>query len=331
MSAKEKPTVVIVVPCYNEEEVLPETSKRLKAVMDGMKERQLVKDNSCILFVNDGSRDKTWEIIAQLHDREPDTFSGITFAANRGHQNAVMAGLMEARHFADAAISIDADLQDDVEVISQMVEKYLEGAEIVYGVRKERKTDTFFKRTTAHAFYELMNAMGVKTVYDHADYRLMGADALDALSEYPETNLFLRGIVPMLGYTTDTVLYDRAERFAGESKYPLFKMINFAIDGITSCSDTPIRLVALAGMALGGVGAIWGLIALIMAIFGHGVSGTTAVIIVMMILVAILLCAMGIVGTYVGKIYMQVKGRPRYRIAARLYPEEFKEKQGDYR
>lgn len=314
------PVIVIVVPCYNEQEVLRETAKRLQQVLQRMCEARQIAEQSSILFVNDGSRDATWEIIAELHAKSPATCTGISFAANRGHQNAVMAGLMEVRGRCDAAISIDADLQDDVEVIPEMVAQYVQGAEIVYGVRKKRDTDTFFKRATARGFYSMMRAMGVKMMYDHADYRLMGSLALDALSEYGETNLFLRGLVPMLGYTTATVHYDRNERFAGESKYPLKKMLLFALDGITSCSDMPIRIVGVSGLLLFACGGLWGLIALWMAAFGRAVSGTTAIIIVMILMTGLLLCALGIVGTYVGKTYIQVKHRPRYRVAERLMP-----------
>lgn len=318
MPRVQKPNVVIVVPCYNEQEVLHETAKRLKEVLEGMRKSGLIAPESAILFVNDGSRDTTWQIIEELHEQDPISFTGISFAANRGHQNAVMAGLMEVKDCCDATISIDADLQDDVQVIPEMVEKYVGGAEIVYGVRKARDTDTFFKRTTARSFYTLMKMMGVKTVYDHADYRLLGSLALDALSEYKETSLFLRGLVPMLGYTTDTVYYDRAERFAGESKYPLAKMLAFAVDGITSCSDMPIRLIGTVGGLLSGLGGLWGLIALIMLLCGHAVSGATAVIIVMLLLAGLVLLAMGILGTYIGKTYIQSKWRPRYRVAHRL-------------
>lgn len=320
MLQNDTPVIVIVVPCYNEQEVLRETAKRLHHVLQRMREARQIAEQSCILFVNDGSRDATWEIIAELHAKDPSTFTGISFAANRGHQNAVMAGLMEVCGRCDATISIDADLQDDVEVIPEMVAQYVQGAEIVYGVRKKRDTDTFFKRFTARGFYTMMRAMGVKLVYDHADYRLIGSLALDALSEYGETNLFLRGLVPMLGYTTATVHYDRNERFAGESKYPLKKMLLLALDGITSCSDMPIRVVGVSGMLLSACGILWGLAALLMAAFGRAVHGTTAIIIVMILMTGLLLCALGIVGTYVGKTYIQVKHRPRYRVAERLMP-----------
>jgi len=320
LTQSNKPNIIVVVPCFNEEEVLRETAKRLGSVLDRLRAAEEIAPESSILFVNDGSRDATWDIVTELHASNPSTFTGISFAANRGHQNAVMAGLIEARGRCDATISIDADLQDDVEVIADMVRAYRQGAEIVYGVRNSRATDTFFKRTTARGFYTLMRLMGVNTVFDHADYRLLGSQALDALSEYTETNLFLRGLVPMLGYQTAVVRYDRSERFAGESKYPLKKMLLFAIDGITSCSDMPIRLVGGAGMAIAAAGGIWGLIALLLALFGRGPGGTTAVIIVLLLMTGLVLCALGIVGTYVGKTYIQAKRRPRYRIAHKLLP-----------
>lgn len=313
------PSLVIVVPCYNEEEVLPETAKRLKDVLVGMKAGGKVSSSSTILFVNDGSRDHTWRDIKALHQQDRESFSGISFAANRGHQYAVMAGLMTAMEMnADATISIDADLQDDVTVIEEMVDKYRAGAEIVYGVRKKRTTDTFFKRVSARAYYALLRLMGVHTITDHADYRLLGREALEALSEYEEAHLFLRGLVPLLGYTTEYAYYDRAPRFAGISKYPLGKMMALAIDGITSMSDVPIRLVAVMGMLLAFGGGLWGLIAVILAIAGRAVAGTTAVIIVMLLCFGLVLLALGIVGTYVGKTYIQSKHRPRYRIAERL-------------
>ncbi|MDR3051393.1 MAG: glycosyltransferase family 2 protein [Oscillospiraceae bacterium] len=317
MPERQPPKLIIVVPCYNEEEVLRETAARLGAVLQAMARDALVAPQSCVLFVDDGSRDATWAVVEALHAQDA-VFTGISFAANRGHQNAVMAGLMEARGRCDAAISIDADLQDDVNAIPQMVRAYLAGAQIVYGVRKARDTDTFFKRFTARGFYTLMRLMGVKTVYDHADYRLLGAEALDALSEYQEANLFLRGLVPMLGYQTATVYYDRAKRFAGESKYPLRKMLHFAVDGITSCSDVPIRLIGAAGMALCAAAALWGLVAIVLAIVGRPVGAAAAVIIVLLLLTGLVLCALGILGTYIGKTYIQVKRRPRYRVARRL-------------
>ena len=321
MTQAQQPKIVVIVPCYNEEPVLHETASRLGAVLARMRAEGLVDEASSILFVDDGSRDATWRIVGELHAQAPATYTGISFAANRGHQNAVMAGLMEATGHCDAAISIDADLQDDVEAIPEMVRAYLQGAQVVYGVRNARDTDTFFKRTTAHAFYALMRALGVKTIHDHADYRLLGSEALEALSEYGETHLFLRGLAPMLGYQTAIVKYDRSERFAGESKYPLRKMIHLAVDGITSCSDAPIRMIGWGGATLLGAGALWLLIALLMALFGHPVAGSTAVIIALTLATGLVLTALGIVGVYVGKTHLQVKQRPRYRVAHRLFPD----------
>ena len=240
-------TVWLVIPCYNEQEVLPETSRQLKIIMHDLIEKGKISSKSRIAFVNDGSKDMTWNIISQLHE-EDSLFTGINLAHNRGHQNALLAGLMTARKYADAAISLDADLQDDVGAIEQFIDKFNEGKDIVYGVRSTRATDTRFKRGTAHAFYKIMKFMGADTLEDHADYRLMSKRALDGLSEYKEVNLFLRGIVPMIGYETDVVYYERHERFAGESKYPLKKMISFAVDGITSCSVKPIRMITALGM-----------------------------------------------------------------------------------
>ena len=242
-------TIWLVIPCYNEKEVLPETSKQLKEIMEGLMEKGKISRESKVALVNDGSKDTTWNIISQLHDENP-LFVGINLAHNRGHQNALFAGLMTAKEYADAAISLDADLQDDVGAIEQFIDKFLEGKDIVYGVRSTRETDTRFKRGTAHAFYKVMNAMGADTLEDHADYRLMSKRALEALSEYEEVNLFLRGIVPMIGFETDVVYYKRYERFAGESKYPLKKMLAFAIEGITSFSIKPIRMITGLGFFL---------------------------------------------------------------------------------
>jgi len=239
--------VWLVIPCYNEQEVLPETSKQLRNIMHRLMEEGKISRQSRIAFVNDGSKDMTWNIISQLHE-EDKIFTGINLEHNRGHQNALLAGLMTAKDYADAAISLDADLQDDVGAIGQFIDKFLEGKDIVYGVRSTRATDTVFKRGTAHAFYKVMKFMGADTLEDHADYRLMSKRALEALSQVKEVNLFLRGIVPMIGYETDIVYYERHERFAGESKYPLKKMVSFAVDGITSCSVKPIRMITTIGM-----------------------------------------------------------------------------------
>ena len=235
-------TLYFVIPCYNEEEVLPETAKRLKEKVASLREKGKVSGLSRIVFVNDGSKDRTWEMICELHEQDP-VFSGICLSRNRGHQNALLAGLMTVRDYADFAVSMDADLQDDVDAVDEMIDKYYAGKDIVYGVRSARQTDTFFKRTTAHGFYSLMKGMGAETVADHADFRLMSARALDALSGFTEVNLFLRGIVPMLGFPTDVVYYERHERFAGESKYPLKKMLSFAVQGITSLSTKPLQMI----------------------------------------------------------------------------------------
>ena len=239
-------TVWLVIPCYNEKEVLPETSKQLKQIMQDLIKKEKISSESRVAFVNDGSKDTTWNIISQLHEEDP-IFVGINLAHNKGHQNALFAGLMTAKEYADAAISLDADLQDDVGAIEEFIDKFNEGKDIVYGVRSARTTDTKFKRGTAHAFYKLMKMMGADTIEDHADYRLMSKRALDALSEYEEVNLFLRGMVPMIGFETDVVYYQRHERFAGESKYPLGKMLSFAVEGITSFSTKPIRMITGLG------------------------------------------------------------------------------------
>ena len=246
------PVLFLVIPCYNEEEVLPETGRRLNKKYDALIASGAISPDSRVVFVNDGSRDRTWEIIRSLHEENP-RFSGVDLTRNRGHQNALLAGLMTVKDLCDAAISMDADLQDDINAIDEMVAKFKEGNDIVYGVRSSRETDTFFKRTTAQGFYKVMDHLGVKTVYNHADFRLMSRRALEGLSEYREVNLFLRGIVPLIGYKSTTVTYVRSERFAGESKYPLKKMLAFAFDGITSFSVKPIRMVTALGVAVIGV------------------------------------------------------------------------------
>ena len=239
----------MVVPCYNEQEVLPETSKRLKAKLNELIQKEKISASSKALFVNDGSKDHTWPIIGQLYQDDP-IFCGVNLSRNRGHQNALLAGLMTAKESADMVISMDADLQDDINVIDQMVDRYLDGCDIVYGVRSKRATDSFFKRFTAESFYRFMNAMGADIVFNHADYRLMSKRALEGLAEFKEVNLFLRGIVPMIGYKSDIVLYERSERFAGVSKYPLKKMFAFAMEGITSLSIKPIRLITKLGFTV---------------------------------------------------------------------------------
>ncbi len=306
-------TLYLVVPCYNEEEVLPETVKRLTEKLTHLIELEKISPDSRALFVNDGSKDETWEIIDYFCDTNP-LCVGLSLTRNRGHQNALLAGLMTAMEYADMTISLDADLQDDVNAIDEFVAKYYEGSDIVYGVRSTRETDTEFKRGTAHAFYKIMTFLGVETVYDHADYRLMSKRALKALSQYSEVNLFLRGIVPLIGFKTATVEYERSERFAGESKYPLKKMINFAVDGITSFSIKPIRFITGLGALIMGITVVVFLISLIVGIFGGGYSRFFPFDCLVGFMGSLQLIAVGVVGEYVGKNYMETKARPRYFI-----------------
>ncbi len=307
------PTVYFVIPCYNEQEVLEETVKRLTAKMDSMRERGLANEKSRILLVNDGSKDKTWEIITRLHG-ENRCVEGVKLAHNRGHQNALFCGLMTAMPLCDCAISLDADLQDDVDALDKFVEKFLEGCDVVYGVRNKRETDTWFKRTTAEGYYKVLHLLGVDVVFNHADYRLMSRRALEALSEYREVNLFLRGIVPLIGYKSDYVYYDRHERFAGESKYPLKKMIALALDGITSFSVKPLKLISNFGIIVSVLSVFGLLYALISYFAGVAVSGWTAIVCSIWLLGGLQMLCLGVVGGYVGKIYSEVKARPRYRV-----------------
>ena len=324
MSDKDLKTIWLVIPCYNEKEVLPETSKQLQDIMEGLVGKGKINKESRVAFVNDGSKDTTWEIIARLH-RENPLFVGINLAHNRGHQNALFAGLMTAKEYADAAISLDADLQDDVAAIEEFIDKFLEGKDIVYGVRSTRATDTRFKRGTAHAFYKLMNMMGADTLEDHADYRLMSRRALEALSEYGEVNLFLRGIVPSIGYETDVVYYQRHERFAGESKYPLKKMLSFAVEGITSFSIKPIRLITSLGIFLFSISVLLLIYFFVVWICGHTVAGWTTIVISVWGIGGLQLLALGVIGEYIGKTYLEVKHRPRYQIESVLYQKTEKE------
>lgn len=310
----------LVIPCYNEQEVLPETAGQLKNIMQSLIEKGKIDKKSRIAFVNDGSKDETWNIISKLHD-EDKIFTGINLAHNRGHQNALLAGLMTAKDYADAAISLDADLQDDVGVIEQFIDKFQNGKDIVYGVRSTRATDTVFKRGTAHAFYRLMKLMGADTLEDHADYRLMSRRAIEGLSGYKEVNLFLRGIVPMIGYETDVVYYERHERFAGESKYPLKKMLSFAIDGITSCSVKPIRMITGLGVFIFTLSILFLIYFLAVWMLGRVVPGWTTIAISLWGIGGLILLSLGIIGEYIGKIYMEVKERPRYLIERVLYKE----------
>lgn len=305
--------LMVVIPCYNEEEVLPETSRRLVDKMASLVKKGLITEDSRVLLVNDGSRDRTWEMICDLHKQNP-LFEGVKLSRNRGHQNALLAGLMTARNRCDISISMDADLQDDMDAMDRFIEKYNEGCEIVYGVRNKRETDTFFKRETALMFYRLMKALGVDITFNHADYRLMSNRALNALAQFDEVNLFLRGLAPLAGFQSDVVYYDRAERFAGESKYPLKKMLAFAIDGITSFSVKPLRLITTVGMVIFVLSLFMLLYALISWVSGHTVSGWTSTLASIWMIGGIQLLSLGVIGEYVGKIYNETKRRPRFII-----------------
>ena len=311
-------TLYIVVPCYKEQEVLPETSKRLKEKMLQLRAQGKISDKSRIMFVNDGSSDNTWPMIAELHEKEPEMFSGVNLSRNRGHQNALLAGLMTAVNYADMIVSMDADLQDDINAVDGMVDAYHEGFEVVYGVRSKRDTDTFFKRFTAEGFYKVMLALGVNIVYNHADYRLMSRRVVEGLAQFKEVNLFLRGIVPQIGYKWTTVTYERAERFAGESKYPLKKMLAFAADGITSFSVKPIRLVLTAGVVVFMVSLVMLLYALISKLMGSTTAGWTSLMGSIWLIGGIQLLSLGVIGEYIGKIYNETKARPRFIIESVL-------------
>lgn len=312
----------IVVPCYNEQEVLPITSKLFLEKIRSLAEKGKISDDSRVLFVNDGSKDKTWEIISQL-SREDEHYIGISQSRNRGHQNAVLAGLMEAKDLCDITISIDCDGQDDVDAMDKMVDEYLEnGCEIVYGVRSSRKTDTFFKRATAQGFYKLLNAMGVEVVYNHADYRLISARALKELANFKEVNLFLRGMIPLVGFKSTSVYYERSERLAGKSHYPLSKMLSLAFDGITSLSIRPLRIISVIGVLvalLSFVGIIWSIVS---AIIGNTIAGWASTISILCFIGGIQLVSLGVIGEYIGKIYLETKARPRYIISDRTYEKK---------
>ena len=308
-------TLYMVIPCYNEEAVLRETAKRLQDKYMRLLEKKMISSDSRIVFVNDGSKDRTWEIIAELHTQAPSLFSGINLAHNAGHQNAVLAGLMTVREQCDMAISMDADLQDDINAIDEMIAKYYEGNQVVYGVRSARNTDTFFKKCTAEGFYKFMAAMGTDVVYNHADFRLMSRRVLQELSNFREVNLFLRGMVPLIGFQSCNVYYERAERFAGESKYPLKKMLAFAINGITSFSNKPLRMITTIGLlmfVLSAAAFIW---AFIVKLTGHSELGWSSTMCSIWLIGALQLLALGIIGEYIGKIYAEVKQRPRYIVA----------------
>lgn len=307
----------LVLPCYKEQAVLPETATRLKQKMQTLMDYGKISEDSKILFVNDGSTDNTWQIIWNLHEQDP-LFSGVNLARNRGHQNALIAGLMVAKDHADVVISMDADLQDDINAIDEMLEKFKCGNDIVYGVRSKRTTDTRFKRATAEAFYKLLKQLGVDIVFNHADYRLMSKRALEGLDEFTEYNLFLRGLVPMIGYKSSTVEYERAERFAGETKYPLRKMLSFALEGITSLSVKPIRMIAATGFASFFFGFIMLIYFLISYFAGDIEVGWPSLFVSIWAIGGLQLLSIGVIGEYIGKIYIEVKGRPRYIIESTL-------------
>lgn len=320
---RKPPVVCIVIPCYNEQEVLPVTSGLFAAELDELVGSGRADPASHVLLVNDGSRDRTWEIIEGLSERDP-RFRGMSLSRNRGHQNALLAGLMECRHSCDCAISIDCDGQDDISAMGEMVDAYLDGCDVVYGVRSSRETDTAFKRATAQGFYRLLGSMGVECVYNHADYRLMAKDALDALSRFEEVNLFLRGMVPLVGFKSTSVAYERHERIAGESHYPLSKMLSLAFDGITSLSVKPIRFITGFGVIvalISFIGVIW---AIVEALLGATVSGWASMTSIICFVSGVQLICLGVIGEYIGKIYMETKHRPRYIISDRTWDEDEK-------
>ncbi len=304
-------TLYLVLPCYNEEEVLNETAKRLLEKMNTLIGNKTINPDSRIVFVDDGSKDKTWSIIEQLHESH-ELISGVKLSRNKGHQNALLAGLMTVKEHCDMAISMDADLQDDINAVDKMVAKYYEGCDVVYGVRSSRQTDTFFKRFTAEAFYKIMQKLGVDIVFNHADYRLMSRRALDGLESFGEVNLFLRGIVPLIGYKSDVVTYERSERFAGESKYPLKKMLAFAFEGITSFSVKPIRMITSLGFIIFSISILMLIYFLIVFFCGRTVPGWTTIVVSVWAIGGLQLLAIGIIGEYIGKTYLETKQRPKF-------------------
>ncbi len=317
------PILYMIIPCYNEEKVLPITSGLFLEELCHLISLEKISEESRILFVNDGSKDKTWEIIKELAASN-EKFIGISQSRNRGHQNAVLAGLMEAKNLCDITISIDCDGQDDIKAMEAMVDAYHDGAEVVYGVRSKRDTDTFFKRFTAEGFYKVMNFMGAEVVFNHADYRLISAKVLEAFSEFKEVNLFLRGMIPLVGFKSTNVYYERHERIAGESHYPLSKMLALAFDGITSLSVKPLRMITGFGVfvaMISFIGVIW---AIITALVGKSVSGWASMTCIICFVSGVQLICMGIIGEYIGKIYMETKQRPRYIISERTYKEDIK-------
>ena len=328
MNNRETPVLYIVIPCYNEEAVLPITAPMFLQKITDLAAAGKISPESRVLFVNDGSKDKTWQIITELANSDPH-YIGISQSRNRGHQNAVLAGLMEAKDRCDITISIDCDGQDDINAMDAMVDAYRDGCEIVYGVRSKRDTDTFFKRFTAEGFYKLLNAMGAEVVYNHADYRLMSARALQEFAKFKEVNLYLRGMVPLVGFKSTVVTYERHERIAGESHYPRSKMLGLAFDGITSLSVKPIRFITGFGVLVAGVsflGVVW---AIIEALLGATVSGWASTTCIICFVSGVQLICLGVIGEYIGKIYMETKRRPRYIISDRTWEKAEKAGQGD--
>ncbi len=309
-----------VIPCYNEQEVLPVTSARIRDKIRELISKGKISADSRVVFVNDGSKDATWEIITKLHKEDP-IFQGINLTKNMGHQNALLAGLMTVKDTCDVSISMDADLQDDINAIEEMIDKYNNGCDVVYGVRSKRATDTVFKRATAEGFYKLMNGLGANTVYNHADYRLMSQRALMGLAEFGEVNLFLRGIVPMVGYKSDVVYYERAERFAGESKYPLKKMLAFAIEGITSLSTKPIKMITGLGVFIFLASILVLIYSLVRYFTGHTIPGWTTTVLSVWAIGGLIMISLGVIGEYIGKIYLETKHRPRFLIESYLDDE----------
>lgn len=316
-------TLYLVIPCYNEQEVLPETAARLTEKLTAMIQYGKISPESRMVFVDDGSKDRTWTLIEELH-RSNSLVDGIKMSRNRGHQNALYGGLMTVKDSCDFAISMDADLQDNIDVLDQFVDRYYEGYEIVYGVRSSRKKDSFFKRFTAQSFYKMMRMFGVELVYNHADYRLMSRRAIEELEKFKEVNLFLRGVVPLIGLKSCTVEYERQKRFAGESKYPLAKMLAFATDGVTSFSIKPIRLITSLGLLIFVVSIIMLIYFLIVYFFGQTVSGWASTVISIWAIGGLQMMALGVIGEYIGKIYMESKGRPKFIVEQHLHREDDK-------
>lgn len=315
------PTLYIVIPCYNEEEVLPITSTLFSNKISQLTAQEKISPSSKVLFINDGSKDNTWQVICDLCSKNS-VFQGVCLSRNRGHQNALLAGLMTARHYADVTISIDCDGQDDINAMDEMLDEFAAGCDVVYGVRSKRETDTWFKRTTAEGFYKVMKALGADVVFNHADYRLMSRRALDGLAEFHEVNLFLRGLVPLVGYRYSSVYYERAERIAGESHYPLKKMLSFAFDGITSLSIKPIRIITGLGFFISLCSVLGILWVLLTKLFGLTVSGWTSMLCAVFFMGGVQLLCLGVIGEYIGKIYNETKRRPRFIIKETTFDEE---------